>query len=288
MLARVASASSPANSASSRRRRPPAPARRCWKPCWATASPRSRQSSSHAARSGRRWKNGCRSGAGMTSSVARSMPWSASQSRISAQRSNVAGSTSWIATAIRRSPWPWLMRRADPVAAPSRRPARGASPRRGARARPPRCGRAPRRGRRARAARASPASPPGRRPRPPAPRRAARRAGRCGRRRPARPGRPRPTATTGRPDACASSTTWPNVSVCEQNRNRSADAYVAASSSPSSQPRNVAARPSRARSRSSSGPPPASTRCSRGSRARAARNASASRSTPFSRVSRPA
>ena len=68
---------------------------RCWKPCWAIASPRSRQSSSHAARSGRRWKNGCRSGAGMTSSVARSMPWSSSQSRISAQRSNVAGSTSW-------------------------------------------------------------------------------------------------------------------------------------------------------------------------------------------------
>ena len=105
MLARVASASMCANSASGpwRRSRPAGPARRCWKPCCAIASPRSRQSSSQAARSGRRWKNGCRSGAGITSSVARSMPWSASQSRISAQRSNVAGSTSWIATAMRRS-----------------------------------------------------------------------------------------------------------------------------------------------------------------------------------------
>ena len=44
-------------------------------------------------------ENGCRSGAGTTSSVTRSIPWSSSQSRMSAQRGNVAGSTSWIATA---------------------------------------------------------------------------------------------------------------------------------------------------------------------------------------------
>src|SRR5215218_182749 len=37
-------------------------------------------------------------------------------------------------------------------------------------------------------------------------------------------GPPAAAATTGRPEACASSTTWPNVSVCEQKRKRSADA----------------------------------------------------------------
>ncbi len=270
MLACVASASMCANSASGpwRRSRPAGPARRCWKPCCAIASPRSRQSSSQAARSGRRWKNGCRSGAGITSSVARSMPWSSSQSRISAQRSNVAGSTSWIATAMRRS----RAARATPYGAvvtqpPARPPpsarARGSSPRRG---RPgtasqvrSRTAASPPRASRSRIARepASPATAP-----PSASARGAHSS-------PLRPsaissaGPPAATATTGRPDACASSTTWPNVSVAEQNRKTSAEAYVAASASPSSQPRNVAARPSRARSRSSSGPPPASTRCSR-------------------------
>ena len=101
-------------------------------------------------------------------------------------------------------------------------------------------------------------------------------------------GPPSPTATTGRPLAWASSRTWPNVSVRLAKRKMSALAYAAASASPSSQPRNVACSPRRARSRCSSGPPPASTRCRRGSRERAARNALASRSAPFSRVSRPA
>ena len=50
--------------------------------------------------SGERSPTGCRSRAGITSSVTRSIPWSSSQSRISAQRSNVAGSMPWMATAI--------------------------------------------------------------------------------------------------------------------------------------------------------------------------------------------
>ena len=65
--ATVSSASSPGNSAaappcqarSGRRSGPGGRTRRCCSPCWAIASPRSRQSSSHAASSGRRWKNGC-------------------------------------------------------------------------------------------------------------------------------------------------------------------------------------------------------------------------------------
>ncbi len=71
------------------------------------------------------------------------------------------------------------------------------------------------------------------------------------------------------------------------NRKMSALAYARASSSPSSQPRKLARSPRRSRRRSCSGPPPASTRCRRGSRARASRNASASSSAPFSRVIRP-
>jgi len=50
-------------------------------------------------RAGERAWNGCSCGAGMTSSVTRAMPRSSSQSRISAQRSKVAGSTSCSATA---------------------------------------------------------------------------------------------------------------------------------------------------------------------------------------------
>ncbi len=53
--------------------------------------------------SGERSPSGCRSRAGITSSVTRSTPWSSSQSRISAQRSNVAGSMSCRATAILRA-----------------------------------------------------------------------------------------------------------------------------------------------------------------------------------------
>ena len=77
--------------------RPPRPAR--WrKPCWAIASPAvAPLAQPRPPASGLRWKNGWRSAAGITSSVTRSTPWSASQSRISAQCSNVAGSTSWMA-----------------------------------------------------------------------------------------------------------------------------------------------------------------------------------------------
>ena len=69
------------------------------KPCWAIASPRLARSRSQAATSGRRSESGCRSRAGITSSVTRPTPRSSSQSRISAARSNVAGSMSWTATA---------------------------------------------------------------------------------------------------------------------------------------------------------------------------------------------
>ncbi len=95
---RVSSPSRPTNSPWRRPR--PACNRRCWKPCWATRRPHAARSSSHSASSGRRSWNGCRSGAGMTSSVTRSTPRSSSQSRISAQRSKVAGSTSCSDTAM--------------------------------------------------------------------------------------------------------------------------------------------------------------------------------------------
>ena len=101
-------------------------------------------------------------------------------------------------------------------------------------------------------------------------------------------GPPASTASTGTPLAWASSTTCPKVSVALGNTNMSALAYAAGSCSPSSQPRNVAQSPRRSARCSRSGPSPASSRRSPGRRSRASRKASASRSTPFSCVIRPA
>ena len=176
--------------------------------------------------------------------------------------------------------------RAPSASARDRASARS-SRRRARPARPPTCARARPPARRGRAARArSGGGEPGHR--------VGERARRGGHSTPERPssissaGPPASTATTGSPEACASSTTCPNVSVCEQNRKRSrprrrGPAPRPRASRETSPPRRAAraARPPRGRRR------PARAR-SRGSRARAARNASASRSTPFSRVSRPA
>ena len=49
-------------------------ARKCWKPCCATASPPRTRSASQVAISGRRSESGCRSRAGITSNVTRSTP----------------------------------------------------------------------------------------------------------------------------------------------------------------------------------------------------------------------
>ena len=115
--------------------------------------------------------------------------------------------------------------------------------------------------------------------------RTASRSGGRGSARAGRPRRPRPPAgrspaprrSPGRRCRCASRT-----GTGRRSRRRSRAA------SRSSQPRKVACSPRRTRSMSSSGPPPASSRCRRGSRSRASRKLSASRSAPFSFVSRPA
>ena len=182
----------------------------------------------------------------MTSSVTRSTPWSASQSRMSAQRSNEAGSTSCSATAIA------LTRRASRAPRPWGRRARRGSRRPAGRARGPTTAPRRRRGPRARGGR------PARRPviRSSA---AASASASGGRSRPVRPwasierGPPSATATTGSPLACASRRTWPNVSVRLAKRKTSALAYARASV--------VAVEPARGTSRARRGaraarPPP--------------------------------
>ncbi len=211
---RVSSASRPTNSrvappgtrASELARRAARATWRCWKPCWAIASParRALRQPAAPARAGGS-SNGCRSGAGITSSVTRSTPWSSSQSRISAQRSNVAGSTSCSETASRRSSAALsgdvaTAVRSAPARAGAGRPARRRSPPPTSSGRPGRrrrrgrgLSRAPRRSRGA-ARSASPGANVG-----------------PGRRRCAPPARWR-DATTRAPLAAASRPTRPNVS----------------------------------------------------------------------------
>ena len=201
-----------ASLAGRRRRRGQRARRDCtWrKPCWAIASPCAARSRSQVTNLRSTVDRGCRSRAGITSSVTRSTPRSSSQSRISAPRSNVAGSMSCTATASVRGSGGtrasrarrWRPRqRALAVAGgePIERALPGA---RGDAARAPRrAAGAAAASRRARAAR----------------RRARRRVGWASS--PSTPssissrGPPAATATTGRPLAWASSTTWPKVSV---------------------------------------------------------------------------
>ena len=285
MLACVCARSMPANSASGRRTcLGPRPRHRFasprWrKPCWAIASPRSRQSSSQAARSGRRWKNGWRSGAGITSSVARSTPWSSSQSRISAQRSNVAGSTSWIATAmlplarhaVRRSAPRPLAKHCKRASAP-RLPAGGQPAERGC----PTC------------ARGTAASPPrasrsriAREPARPATA-AASGSGRAGQRKPvAAVGDQLSRAAVADGDDRQPAGLRLEHDLAEGVGARAEEQHVGGGVGGRErlalEPAEESSRasPSRARSRSSSGPPPASTEVEpRVARPRAARNAS--------------
>ena len=156
-------------------------------------------------------------GAGTTSSVTRSIPWSSSQSRMSAVRVNVAGSTSWIATANASSPSRRMSHLAG-VRRCERGPVAGGEPRE----RP--VPRAVRDGgeRRAREPVARPlvgGQPCDRMPRALGVR-GAQEAGAPSRTSVAGP--PSSTAITGSPLACASRTTWPKVSVRLGKRKMSA------------------------------------------------------------------
>ena len=248
------------------------------KPCWAIASPRVR-ALRRATRtiSGRRSWKGCRSGAGITSSVARSTPWSSSQSRISAQRSKVAGSTSCSATAIGAAPRRWSSprssRRSASSASKSAVPAwrqreRAPRPRgRGAPRGRRRSRRADRRRRRARTrapvARASAGARRGRAGDHP---RAARR--RLERDEPER------LVPPGHDDAARA-----GVGARQARRDRRRRAGSRHAPGDPQRPR------ARVRSASSAGPVPIEPQRPRDPRERAA--ASSSRKTPFSRASRP-
>ena len=265
------------------RRRP----QRDWrwrKPCCAIASPRRSRSSSQLATSGRRSDSGCMSRAGITSSVARATPRSSSQSRISAARSNVAGSTSCTATAS-TPPSRGIAHLAGPAcpehARGSRRPA--------ARARAPTC--APRRcdARRRRAARTRAGRRRARAARSRARRAAARRAARRRRRSISSRGPPAATATTGEPARLRLEHDLAEgvglAGEAERVRARVGARQLVAlePAEEASRARRAARRAAAARGRRRRAPGAAA-----GRRACAAMNASASRSMFFSSLMRPA
>ena len=104
------------------------PRARCRSPCWAISSPARRRSLEPVDERGRPLADRVHVACRTTSSVARSMPASSSQSRISAQRSTWAGSMPWTATARRRAPEPGVRsrraRRLPSARGPSARPVR--------------------------------------------------------------------------------------------------------------------------------------------------------------------
>ena len=240
---------------------------------------------------------GCRSRAGITSSVTRSTPWSSSQSRISAQRSNVAGSMPCSATAIvaaarrrlrsaaRHGRWQRLMPPSSTCA--GARGARGGSRRPGAGGLAPRCARGRVQARRSRAARATAA-----RRRARASRRPARRVGRAQQPADAVLDQ-RQRASLGDGDHGQAARLRLQDHLTERVGRAGEQEHVGAGvrAGAAHRPRASRGTSRRRRDAHASAPPPVRRRRAADAGAAPARgpsrNASASRSMPFSRVMRP-